>query len=189
MEIPHLQYLKSLTIPEFPGFGARLYEALQAVQQQSTNHEQQTNSNPTGQPISPPTPQGVNVSAQNGYVHLAIQDSNEIYRGIQYHVEHDSNPQFTNPIPVSLGTARHTTIAIGNQTRYFRVASSYGSSPPSSWVYHGTAAQPSAVAGGGVNGGPLFLASQSSGTGTPGQGLQGPGTIPYRTASGAAPAR
>lgn len=189
MDIPHLAFLRTLTSPEFPGWGAKLVESLQAVQQGATNMEQQGNLNAGGQPVAPHAPNGVAISAQNGYVHVAIQDHNPIYRGIRYHLEHDSSPQFTNPIPEDLGTARHFTHYIGNQTRYYRVAASYTSSGPSGWLYHGSVAKPTAVAGGGANSGPAFLASQGSGTGAAGQGLQGPGQIPFRTATGAPPTR
>jgi hypothetical protein len=189
MQIPHLDFLRTLTSDEFPGWGAKLVESLQSVSRGVTNIEQQGNFNSQGTPKAPPQINGVTISSQNGFAHVAIQDANEIYRGVNYHLEHDSSPNFTNPIPVDMGNSRHTTIAIGNQTRYFRVASSYGISGPSKWVYHGSDVQPIAVEGGGSNEGPAFLPSQGSGTGEPGQGFQGPGTIPFRTATGAPPTR
>lgn len=186
----HITYFRSVDLENPPkDFGARMAELLHAIQTGTTNTEQQGNLNPQGQPQAPPPVDAVKVTGQNGYLHVAIQHNAEIFRGVQYHLEHDSDPNFTNPIPVSLGTARHTTIAVGNQTRHVRVTASYPSSPPGAWVYHGTSAAPIGVNGGGANTGPAFLPSQGSGTGTAGQGLSGPGPIPFRSATGVPPVR
>ena len=167
----------------------RLYEALQDIVQQHATLAQQVNGNPTGNPVAPPAPGGVTVQAQNGHFQVSIQDGGEIYRGIQYHVEHADNPHFTNSHTEHLGATRNANLFLGNATRYFRAYSSYGSSPASAPVYHGSPVQPIAVAGGGSVGPPAFLPSQGSGTGTPGQGLSGPGPVPFRSVTGAPPIR
>lgn len=192
----HLAFFRRIDPKNLPGdFGARFADFITDLQQGTSNTEQQTNANPKGQPKAPPAPNGVQITAQNGYVHVAIQHTSNIFRGINYHLEHDSSPAFTNPIPEDLGTSRHFTHFIGNQTRYYRVAASYGLSGPSGWVYVGSQAQPTAVSGGGSNSGPAFLRSQGSGTGLgsngtqAAQGLQGPGSLPFRSATGAPPVR
>src|SRR6185369_9493 len=43
--------------------------------------------------------------------------------------------------------------------------------------------------GGGAIGGPDFLPSEGSGTGTPGQGISGPGPVPFRSDTGEPPIR
>lgn len=172
-----------------PDVFTKIAEALESIAMQSANGQQQTNANPTGSPNPPPQVHGVSVTGQNGFMHVAIKDENPIYRGIRYYVEHADNAQFTNPQIVALHDARNATIAVGNQKRYVRVYSAYSSSAPSDPVYHGSAAQPIAVNGGGSDSGPAFLPSQGSGTGPAGAGLQGPGVQPYRPVAGAPPTR
>lgn len=190
MNVRHLDYLRSLDPKNLPGdFGAKLVEALVSIQTQATNLEQQTNGNPKGQPNHPPQINGLNVQAQNGHFQISIVDNNPIYRDVHYYLEHADNPNFTNPHVIHLGHTRNHNLFLGSVTRYFRAYSSYASSAPGAPVYHGTQTQPAAVSGGGSVGGPSFLTSQGSGTGRAGQGLQGPGTIPFRTATGAPPTR
>jgi hypothetical protein len=184
MSFKNADYIRNL-----PGdLGPRLYEALADLEARNTTLAQQVNGNPTGEPAAPPNVGGLNVTGRDGSLHVAITDNSPIYRGIQYHLEHADNPHFINPIPISMGTARHVTIPIGNQTRYVRVASSYSVTAPSQWVYHG-GSQPIGVNGGGMGPGPQFLPSQGSGTGAPGEGLQGSGTKAFRSVNGAPPKR
>ena len=189
MKIQNIAYIRSLHSPDFPDLGAKLAEALQSIARQATNLEQQTNSNPAGEPQAPPTPNSLQVTGQNGHFNIAIKDNSAIYRGINYWVEHADNPHFTNPVIVPLGQSRNANLFLGNVSRYWRAYSSYSSSPPSDPVYHGTQGQPHLVNGGGSVGGPDFLPSESSGTGTAGQGLQGPGVAPFRSPTGVPPVR
>jgi hypothetical protein len=159
----------------------RLYETITDLITQVSNVAQQTNSNPNGPPSAPPAINSIKVTGQNGFFHVAITDQNpSVSRGISYFVEHDSSPQFTNPQIIHIGTSRNVTLAMGDVTRYFRAYSSYQGSAPSAPAYHGSAANPLPVSGGGSNGGPAFLPSQGSGTGSQGQGLSGFGPIPSR---------
>ena len=167
----------------------KLYEALSDIIQHHDTLTQQMNANGVGNPAPPPTPNGVQVTGQNGYLHVAVTDQNPIYRGIRYFAEHADNPHFTNPHVVPMGDSRNVTIPVGNQTRYVRVYSSYISSQPSEPVYHGTQVQPTPVNGGGAHSGPNFLPSQGSGTGDAGVGLQGPGKTPFRSTDGVPPVR
>ncbi len=184
MPFKNADYIRNL-----PGdLGPRLYEALADLARQNQTIAQQVNGNPKGQPTAPPAISGVNVTGQDGHLHVAITDNAPIYRGIRYYVEHADNPHFQNPITVALHDTRNVTIPVGNQTRYVRAYSSYSSSPPSDPVYHG-GAQPIAVNGGGSGPGPRFLASEGSGTGAQRVGLQGPGVAPFRSQNGVAPKR
>ena len=167
----------------------KLYEALTDIINQHLNTSQQTNSNPIGNPEPPPAIAGLKVSASNGHFQVAINDPNPIYRGVSYFVEHADNPNFTNPHVEELGASRNANFFFGNSTRYFRAYSAYGSSSPGAPAYHGDPAAPEPVSGGGSIAGPDFLASQGSGTGSPGQGLSGPGPIPFRSTDGAPPIR
>lgn len=176
-------------LDEIRGRDPKLYEALTDIIQQHSNTAGQTNSNPTGPPQPPPAIGGVKVSAANGHFQIAIEDPNPIYRDVHYYVEHADNPHFTDPHIIHLGHTRNHSIFLGNTTRYWRAYSSYASSSPGAPAYHGGATAPAPVNGGGPVGGPSFLASQGSGTGTAGQGLSGPGPIPFRSATGVPPIR
>lgn len=188
LSIRNLDYIRSLNSEQFPGFGARLHETLSDLLTSVSNIESQVNGNASGQPTAPPAINGLQVTGANGFLHVALTDNNPVFRGIRYYVEHADNAHFANPQVVPLHDARNVTIPVGNQTRFVRAYSAYDSSGPSTPVYHG-GASPIAVNGGGSNGGPTFLPSQSSGTGKPGQGPQGPGTIPFRSVNGAQPTR
>lgn len=189
VNVPNIDYLQSLESKEFPDLGPKLAEALRGIAAQVTTIEQQTNSNANGQPQSPPSINSVNVTGKNGHFNIAITDNNQVYRDVHYWAEHADNPNFVNPIVIHMGMSRNHNEFLGNVTRYWRAYSSYGASPPSSPVYHGTSAQPRPVRGGGSVGGPSFQASQGSGTGTPGQGISGPGPIPFRSSTGVPPTR
>jgi len=186
LDIKELAFLKGLSLPDAPEFGVKLAEALLSVQQAHNNVESQVNGNSTGGPQPPPTINGVQVTGQNGFLHVAIQHDEPFYRGINYFVEHADNPQFTNPQIVKAGDVRNVTIPAGGQ-RYVRAYASYASSHPGQPAYHGSPVEPIPVDTGGV--GPAFLPSQGSGTGFPGQGLQGPGMEPFRPVDGKPPTR
>ena len=189
VSIKNEAYLRSVAPKEFPELGMKLIEALREIVQAHNNVEQQGNFNSTGIPQSPPQINGLTVTGQNGHFNIAIHDDNKIYRGIHYWVEHADNPQFTNPITIHMGGSRNYNEYLGNVVRYWRAYSSYGASPPSKPVYHGSAAQPLLVSGGGNAGGPAFQPSQGSGTGAAGEGLSGPGPIPFRSNTGQPPQR
>jgi hypothetical protein len=176
-------------VPGVPDFGTKLGEALDSIARQTNAMEQQGNLNANGQPAAPPPISSVRVTGQNGHFNIAIADPSPVYRGINYWAEHADNENFTNPQIIDLGQSRNHSIFLGNVTRYWRAYSSYQSSPTSAPAYHGGAAQPLAVSGGGTVGGPAFQASQGSGTGGAGVGLSGPGPVPARSASTAAPVR
>ena len=167
---------------------ARLYEAVSDLVSGVSTIAQQGNLNPNGNPVAPNAPESIKVKAQNGHFSVSIQDGSQMYRGIQYQVEHADNPHFTNPQRVTIGPSRNAVLNLGNVTRYFRVASFYDSSKPSPYVYHGNAAAPQAINGGGSNGGPAFLDDEGSGTGLAGQ-PGGSGPVPFRSSTGAPPVR
>lgn len=167
----------------------KLFECLSDIISQHAVTSQQGNFNATGHPEPPPSIAGLRVTAANGHFSAAIDDPNPIYRGVQYFVEHSGSPNFTDPHVIHLGATRNHTVFLGNVTRYWRAYSSYSSSAPGAPAYHGGAGTPQAVTGGGSIGGPSFLASQGSGTGTPGEGLSGAGRVPFRSSDGVPPIR
>jgi hypothetical protein len=191
LKIRNLDYLRT-TDPSTAGkeYGGRLYEAMQDLNSAVSNHLQQTNGNATGEPQPPPSPMGIQVTARDGYAHIALNDQGPLYRGVQYWVQHASNPNFTDAIHTQAsGTElRNHTEFIGNQTRYFRAYKSYAASGPSEPVIHG-GATPIAVQGGGSITGPLFLSPQGTGTGPAAGAVSGPGPVPFRSSTGQPPVR
>lgn len=188
LNVKNLDWLQKVRVEGHPEFGAKLYQALQSIQTAHNNVEMQTNTNSTGDPAPPPAINGFNVKAQNGHFSFEIQDNNDIYRGINYIVEHADNPQFTNAEQIHLNSARNGSQFFGNVTKYFRAYSAYGPSNPSAPRYHG-GAQPIAVSGGGSVGGPASTVNQGSGTGAPGVGLVGFGKVQFRSPGGIPPSR
>ena len=174
--VPHLEKLRQI-----PDFGQYLYEALAAVQQQSGNIEQQTNTNANGHPEAPPPLDALSVKSKDGHYSIALQHNAAISRGVRYYVEHDTSPAFTNPQVISLGDARNHHVFLGSGARYWRAYAAYASSAPSRPTYFGSAAVPTPLEGGGSIGPPAVQRSQGSGTGAPGQGLSGPGPVPVRS--------
>lgn len=190
LELKNLEYIKNLSFNEAPDFGLKLGELLTQIAQGVHNIEQQTNSNATGSPQSPPALNSLSVSANHGHFAVEINhEGAEFYRGVRYYVEHDASPQFSAPHVIDLGNSRNASLFLGNTTRYFRAYAAYPGSAPGPIAYHGTQGQPKAVKGGGAVPGAEFGRAQGSGTGTAGQGHSGPGPIPYRTATGKPPVR
>jgi hypothetical protein len=190
LNISNLDWIRQLAPADNPQLGAKLYEALISIQSAHNAVESQTNTNSNGLPNSPPPIQNLNVTAQDGIFHLSVTHNGELYRGNQYHGEYATDPAFTKPFPIDMGTAREHRTALGNQTLYFRATTSYHfSSPNPQWAYFG-GNTPKPVTGGGSGTGPALPAiSQGSGTGLQNQGLQGSGTQPYRSTNGALPVR
>lgn len=182
--IDNLAYIRNAD-PNSPGYGAKMYEALLSIQRAHNATEQQTNSNSSGTPEPPPNLDSLTVTPTSVGHHISIKHGGEFYRGIEYHGDYADNPQFTNPFPWHAGPTRELDLATGSRKLYFRAQAQYptGSSTPP--VYHG-GSQPIAVTGGTES--PLG-ASQGSGTGNPGEGLQGYGSLPYRTLTGQPPVR
>lgn len=189
MDIKNLPYIRGLASKDFPDLGPKLAEALQSIAQSSANVAQQLNGNGTGNPQPPPAVNGLKVTGQNGHFNIAIQDGGKIFRDVHYYVAHADNPHFTNASVIHMGHSRNHNVFLGNVSRYWMAYSAYASSAPNQPVYHGSQTNPLAVAGGGDIGGPEFLPSEGSGTGPAGVGRSGPGPVPFRSATGAAPIR
>lgn len=154
--------------------------------------EQQGNFNMTGSPIAPPKVDALNVKGQNGHYTFSINDNNtNLFRGVNYYIEHSTDPNFSNPQKIHVGDPRDHTVFLGSGKRYFRAYSAYAASPSSQPTYYGTQAQPTAVDAGGSIGGPAELPVQGSGTGPSGPdgGGSGPGPVPYRSVTGKPPIR
>lgn len=169
-------------IRQIPLIGARIYEAFSSLQQGVTAMAVQANLNPTGQVDPPPAIQSVKAVGQNGVLHVSIEHTAaDVKRGVRYYVEHADNPSFTNPQIRQIGDSRSFTEFVGAQSRYVRAYAAYPGSAAGAKVYHGGAATPQPVDGGGAIGPAAYLPSQGAGTGAPGQGGMGPGPVQERT--------
>lgn len=112
----------------------RLYaETFKAVQTSLGNQAQQAGTNPNGAPLVPASPGAIQVQASGGLVDVQITDKSPILRAIQYYVEVDTDPNFTNPRLVASGPGRNFLFTLPNGTFYVQVLSQYPQGgPPSS---------------------------------------------------------
>lgn len=177
MQLPNLAFIKNI-----PGIGSRLFETLNAVQNQSGSLEMQGNLNATGDPPIPPSPDALAVTTgPSGEFQIAITHNGEFNRGITYTVEHDTSPAFSNPHAMELGHARNDdSLNLPGQTLYFRANAAYRPGSPSAWTAFGPASNPTAVTGGPKG---VRAPSMGSGTNAPGPGVGGPGVIQSRNPS------
>lgn len=121
---------------------------------------------PNGATLTPPNISAVNVQSSGMLVDITIEDNGPIGRAINYHVEYDTVPSFSNPRGADLGAWRNFTIPLPNGTYYFRAYSQYAAGgPPSAAV--NCASNPIVVGGGVVL---ALLKSQASGTAFPDEG-------------------
>lgn len=176
LQLPNLQFIRSI-----PTWGPRLYEAFQAVQQQTTRIEAQGNLNATGEPPIPPPPDALNVTnGPSGEFQIAITHNGEFNRGTSFHVQWDTSPHFTNPHNIDLGASRNdSSLYLPGQVVHFRASAASPNGANSAWTYHGTQNQPTPVIGG-VRG--VRAPGMGSGTGAPGDQVGGPGPIQSRNA-------
>lgn len=181
----NLAWLRNLKIDGVPDAGARLHELITDLVTNDRQLAQQTNASLSGNPPSPPKLQNVSVTPISTGVHISIAHEGEYYRGVEYHGEYADNQHFSNPFPFTMGPNREHDLPIGNQKLFYRVFTQYQTGSPGTPIYHG-GATPVAVTGG------TEIArgqSQGAGTGRPGEGIQGYGSVPFRSSTGAPPVR
>lgn len=181
----NLAWLRSLKLDGVPEFGTRLHELVTDLVTNQNQIAQQTNSSLEGHPAAPPPLQRVTATPTTTGIHVSIQHEGDFYRGITYHGDYSASPAFTNPFPFSMGPSREHDLPIGNQTVHVRVIGQYPTGSPTTPVYHG-GTTPIPVTGGTAG---TLGPSQGSGTGKPGQGLQGWGQQAYRSTTGNPPTR
>jgi len=116
----------------------RLYAWAKALMESHNNVAFQANAEPVGTKEAPPQIGALNVVASGGYHHFTIQDNSPVQRGLEYFIEWDTSPNFTNPQQESLGPDRTWRPQLGVKGPiYARAYSAYKSSPPSEPVYAG----------------------------------------------------
>lgn len=126
---------------------------------------------PNGTNVTPPNIAGLLAQhLGNGLVDIAIADPGLIQSAIGYHVEYDTNPNFTSSRYEFLGPSRNKTITLPNGTYYFKAYSQYqyGGNPSAAKTFGPVQVTGSAATS--------LLKTQGSGTGAPGQSEIGFGT-------------
>ena len=166
VKIPNLEYIRSKD--------PKMYEAFVAIQDALVPSTQEP----------PPPVSGVSVqSLGTGAVDVTITDNGQINQNVNYFVEHDDNPNFTQPRVEHLGPSRTVQISTGNQGRYFRAYSQYFNPPsqPSAPIVFGGSRNPTRIFGGS---GTVVALQPSTGSGTAAtngqQGGSGAGKVPVR---------
>lgn len=167
-----------------PTWGQRIFEAFNDVQKQIGNVARQTNSSTSAvQNAPPPQVNNLHVDGGAGIYHAYITDHNQnLYRGVEYHLEYSETPDFQDFHTVSIGPSRDHRVNLGLPGPiYWRGYSQYGgASNPSAPVYHGGPQPVGVFAVGGTA--PALRSGQGSGTNPPSQGAAGFGQIPWRGA-------
>lgn len=145
---------------------------------------------------SPPDPpQAIEVKANNGTAHVTLTDHSERGRALNYFIEHDTDPAFSNPHVAHLVASRGTFLSLpakdddGNpQKWYFRAYSMYpGSQKRSDHVILGGFATPTAVdVGGSTQLTPLPSKGAGTASTTGQQGGQGFGAPQFAKAKAGA---
>jgi hypothetical protein len=146
-----------------------------------------TGQSPTGQSDAPPAVGAVNVKASGGVAHVTIADDAPVSKPIEYFVEHDTNPNFTNPHVQHLVSGRGAFLPLPSkndagdtQHWYFRAYSQYPGSQPSAPVYFGGLSPTGVDTGGATQLTPLTSTGSGTASPTGQQGGWGRGKIQER---------
>lgn len=93
---------------------------------------------------APPPLEAISVKAASGLVHVTLTHNAPIQKGINYFVEHSTDPSFAQPNVVHLGTSRGTVLNLpakndggGNTPHYFRAYAQYPGSKATAPIYFG----------------------------------------------------
>lgn len=122
-----------------------------------------------GKMEAPPPINGVQVKAQDGSVHVTIDDQNAIQKGINYFVEHSTREDFVGAHPVHLNASRGAILTLpgmtdngSDQPHFIRAYSQYRGSDPSPHVNFGGTKPTPVLPGGNV----MMTLLPSTGSGT-----------------------
>ena len=98
---------------------------------------------------APAAPVSLAVTAARGVFNVTVGASRGAAPSVQYFLEAASDPSFpSSTVVYPLGSTQSLSVNLGNVTCYFRARAKYPSSNYSSYSYFGSAANPTAVAGG-----------------------------------------
>lgn len=174
-----------------PQVGNYLANALQRVSDSLNQLGTHLGAPPVGKIPPPPAINGVSVKANNGSVHVTIDDQNPIQKGINYFVEHSTNRSFVGAHVEHLGASRGVILTLpgmtdegATQTHFIRAYSQYQGSDAGPKINFG-GTTPSGVLPGGST---MLTLLPSTGSGTAlGSGEQqgsGLGPVLFRPAVG-----
>jgi hypothetical protein len=135
--------------------------------------------NPVGKVQPPPAVNNINISTSGELVHVTLNHNQPVNKGINYFLERDTNPNFSNPHVIHMGPSRSagpmslpTKDSTGATHKYyFRAYAQYPGGDPSPHTVFGGALNPASVQ---LTGSTQmdFLPSTGSGTASP-TGQQG----------------
>jgi len=145
-----------------------LAEALQSLRDGIDTIGQKLSVNPQGPTIAPTPPQALNVVASGGITHVTITDNSPRTRHVNYFVEYDTSPNFSNAHPLHLGIGRSARIPtfMGPTPIYVRAYAMYPDGPRSTLIYHGSPISPTPILDGAPTVGPSLPPTPGSGTST-----------------------
>ena len=166
-----------------PSLGSILNRIIRALERTAQN----AGVSAIGEMEPPPSVGSVNVKASGGVAHVTINDGAEITKPIEYFIEHDTNPNFTNPHVQHLVASRGAFLNLPSkndageaQSWYFRAYSQYPGSQPSKPVYFGGLSPTAVDTGGSTTLTPLPSTGSGTASTLGGQGAWGRGKTPYK---------
>jgi hypothetical protein len=135
----------------------KLYDLVSSLEDEINAQKSQTGATGVGAPTAPAPPTKLTVVASGGIFQANIVPSEQ---GVNHVLEYSPTANFpANPaqIPLALGATQYRGF-LGNQTLFWRVRAGNQTAPHaaplSAPTYHGTAASPTPVIGGGATIGP-----------------------------------
>ena len=156
-------------IKSVPYIGPYVANGMQRVQDAINSLSTSLAADPNGKMAPPPPIDGVSVKAGDGAVHVTITDHNPIQRGINYFIEHSTNPTFIGAHVEHLNASRGRILTIPGmddngvaQPVYIRAYSQYRTSVPSKPVNFGGTTPTAVHPGGSV----MMTLLPSTGSGT-----------------------
>ena len=98
----------------------------------------------TGDALPPPPVDGISVKTSGEMVHATLSHTATLTRAVEYHLEADTSPSFTQPHVMHLGSSRGHIFTLPSKTDsgaaqnwYLRAYSQYPGSPPSKPTFYG----------------------------------------------------
>jgi len=135
--MPRLAIAESVHLNRIDPSG-QLFALMKKYEDAINNIAAQANANPAApQASAPPQISSVNASVlAPGILHLQVQDNNPVTRGIWYHYEISTTPDFQIGTVIHAGAtpSRDLLVNVGAGAVYARAYSQYLTSPPSSPV-------------------------------------------------------
>ncbi len=140
----------------------QLYESLKDIVAAVNQQGALLGTDPAGTVLAPSNSGSIDVTQNMGLASVVIADPAP-QRLIEYFIEWDTSPDFSNARIIQNGASRQRVTTIGGLTTYWRFYKQLPGSPVSGFIYFGTAQNPTAVVGTG-SGTPTLQPTTGSGT-------------------------